>query len=46
VMSAAKSAFISSHSVALGTAGTLLLLLAVGVWFSLGGLDKTASRAD
>lgn len=46
VMSAAKNAFISSHSVALGTAGTLLLLLAVGIWFSLAGVDKKISTVD
>lgn len=46
VMSAAKTAFISSHSVALGTAGTLLLLLAVGIWFSLKGVEKQVSMAD
>jgi DHA2 family multidrug resistance protein-like MFS transporter len=46
VMSAAKTAFISSHSVALGTAGTLLMLLAVGVWFSLKGVEQSTSTAD
>ncbi|WP_437888561.1 SmvA family efflux MFS transporter [Phytobacter sp. V91] len=46
VISAAKSAFITSHSVALATAGALLLLLAFGVWFSLAGLDKTVSRVE
>lgn len=35
VIEAAKSAFIMSHSVALGSAGGMLLLLAVGIWFSL-----------
>ncbi len=35
VIEAAKSAFITSHSVALGSAGGMLLLLAVGIWFSL-----------
>jgi DHA2 family multidrug resistance protein-like MFS transporter len=35
VIDAAKSAFITSHSVALGSAGGMLLLLAVGIWFSL-----------
>ncbi len=46
VMAAAKTAFISSHSVALGTAGTLLMLLAVGIWFSLKGVDKAVNMAD
>lgn len=35
VMKAAKTAFITSHSVALGSAGGMLLILAVGIWFSL-----------
>jgi DHA2 family multidrug resistance protein-like MFS transporter len=35
VIDAAKTAFITSHSVALGSAGGMLLLLAVGIWFSL-----------
>ncbi|MEX7609069.1 MFS transporter, partial [Enterobacter asburiae] len=35
VIEAAKSAFITSHRVALGSAGGMLLLLAVGIWFSL-----------
>ena len=35
VMTAAKTAFITSHSVALGSAGGMLLILAVGIWFSL-----------
>lgn len=34
VIEAAKTAFITSHSVALGSAGGMLLLLAVGIWFS------------
>ncbi|MDP9566957.1 SmvA family efflux MFS transporter [Kosakonia radicincitans] len=35
IISAAKTAFTGSHSVALSTAGALLMLLAVGIWFSL-----------
>lgn len=35
VIEAAKTAFITSHSVALGSAGAMLLVLAVGIWFSL-----------
>ncbi len=35
LVTAAKNAFIISHSVALGSAGGMLLLLAVGIWFSL-----------
>ena len=40
VIEAAKSAFITSHSVALGSAGGMLLLLAVGIWFSLAKVPK------
>lgn len=43
IMSAARTAFISSHSVALSTAGIMLMLLAVGVWLSLKGVDKRLS---
>ncbi len=39
-MTAAKTAFISAHSVALGSAGVMLLLLAIGIWFSLAGVKK------
>ncbi|MGK9175373.1 SmvA family efflux MFS transporter [Yokenella regensburgei] len=46
VISAAKTAFISSHSVALGTAGALLMLVAITVWFSLAGIGKNVSTAD
>ncbi|MBS1204148.1 MAG: methyl viologen resistance protein SmvA [Proteobacteria bacterium] len=35
IITAAKTAFTGSHSVALSTAGALLMLLAVGIWFSL-----------
>ena len=35
VIEAAKTAFITSHSVALGSAGGMLLVLAIGIWFSL-----------
>ncbi|MNY37079.1 Methyl viologen resistance protein SmvA [compost metagenome] len=35
VIEAAKAAFITSHSVALGSAGGMLLILAIGIWFSL-----------
>ncbi len=41
VIEAAKSAFITSHSVALGSAGGMLLLLAVGIWFSLAKVPKS-----
>ncbi|MCK7125982.1 MFS transporter [Enterobacter kobei] len=40
VTEAAKSAFITSHSVALGSAGVMLLLLAAGMWFSLAKVPK------
>ena len=40
VTEAAKSAFITSHSVALGSAGGMLLLLAAGMWFSLAKVPK------
>ncbi|MVT02566.1 MFS transporter [Enterobacter sp. 10-1] len=35
LVEAAKTAFISAHSIVLATAGVLLLLLAVGIWRSL-----------
>ena len=35
VIESAKAAFITSHSVALGSAGGMLLILAIGIWFSL-----------
>ncbi|WP_312686414.1 SmvA family efflux MFS transporter [Kosakonia sp.] len=35
IIAAAKTAFIGSHSVALSTAGMILLILATGIWFSL-----------
>ncbi|MFY9994011.1 MAG: MFS transporter [Leclercia sp.] len=34
-LEAAKTAFTTAHSVALGSAGGMLLILAVGIWFSL-----------
>lgn len=42
VIHAAKTAFISSHSVALGSAGGMLLLLAIGIWFSLAKVPRSA----
>lgn len=42
VIQAAKTAFISSHSVALGSAGGMLLLLAIGIWFSLAKVPRSA----
>lgn len=42
VIEAAKQAFIGSHSVALGSAGSLLILLAVAVWFSLAKVKRTS----
>jgi DHA2 family multidrug resistance protein-like MFS transporter len=42
LVSAAKTAFITSHSVALFSAGMMLLVLAAGIWF---GLSK-ATRAE
>lgn len=42
VIQAAKTAFISSHSVALGSAGGMLLLLAIGIWFSLAKVQRSA----
>ncbi len=41
VIEAAKTAFITSHSVALGSAGAMLTVLAIGIWFSLA---KVAQR--
>lgn len=35
LVEAAKTAFISAHSIVLATAGVLLLLLAMGIWRSL-----------
>ncbi|MXH04979.1 MFS transporter, partial [Escherichia coli] len=40
VIEAAKTAFITSHSVALGSAGAMLLMLATGIWFSLAKVPK------
>lgn len=40
VIEAAKAAFITSHSVALGSAGAMLMLLAVGMWFSLAKVPR------
>ncbi|MNE41882.1 Methyl viologen resistance protein SmvA [compost metagenome] len=40
VIEAAKAAFITSHSVALGSAGVMLLILATGIWFSLAKVKK------
>lgn len=40
IIAAAKTAFIGSHSVALSTASALLIMLAVGIWFSLAGVEK------
>ncbi|MBM3070417.1 MFS transporter [Enterobacter sp. RHBSTW-00994] len=36
---AARAAFTTSHSVALGSAGAMLLILATGIWFSLAQTD-------
>jgi DHA2 family multidrug resistance protein-like MFS transporter len=41
VIEAARSAFITSHSVALSSAGIMLLLLAVGMWFSLAKVNQS-----
>jgi len=40
VIDAARAAFITSHSVALGSAGGMLLILAVAMWFSLAKAGK------
>ncbi|HFP9221125.1 TPA: MFS transporter [Raoultella planticola] len=40
LIAAAKTAFISSHSIVLATAGVLLLLLAAGIWRSLAQAPK------
>lgn len=40
IIAAAKTAFTGSHSVALSTAGALLMLLAVGIWFSLARVEN------
>ncbi|MFU2165225.1 MFS transporter [Lelliottia nimipressuralis] len=37
---AAKAAFITSHSVALGSAGAMLMILACGIWFSLARVEQ------
>jgi len=42
VIDAAKTAFISSHSVVLFSAGGMLLALAVGIWFGLAKVRQTA----
>ncbi|MFX4315756.1 MFS transporter, partial [Enterobacter sp. 63] len=42
VIEAAKTAFITSHSVALGSAGGMLLLLAIGIWFSLAKVNPNS----
>ncbi|KNC90450.1 MFS transporter [Trabulsiella odontotermitis] len=42
LIAAAKTAFITSHSVALFSAGTMLLVLAVGIWFGLSKATRTA----
>jgi len=42
VVHAAKSAFITSHSVALFSAGGMMLILAVGIWFGLAKTRQTA----
>lgn len=42
LVTAAKAAFITSHSVALFSAGGMLLLLAVGIWFGLSKVKATA----
>lgn len=41
VIEAARSAFITSHSVALSSAGIMLLLLSVGMWFSLAKVNQS-----
>jgi DHA2 family multidrug resistance protein-like MFS transporter len=41
VIEAAKTAFITSHSVALGSAGGMLLL-AIGIWFSLAKVNPNS----
>ncbi|WP_449556018.1 SmvA family efflux MFS transporter [Huaxiibacter chinensis] len=41
VIEAARSAFIMSHSVALSSAGIMLLLLSVGMWFSLAKVNQS-----
>lgn len=40
IVTAARTAFITSHSIALSSAGIMLLLLAVGMWFSLAKAGK------
>ncbi|KFC10556.1 methyl viologen resistance protein [Trabulsiella guamensis ATCC 49490] len=42
LVSAAKTAFITSHSVALFSAGTMLMVLAVGIWFGLAKASRMA----
>lgn len=40
IIAAAKTAFTGSHSIALSTAGALLMMLAVGIWFSLARVEN------
>ena len=40
LLSAAKEAFTWSHSVALSSAGSMLIVLAVGMWFSLAKVQR------
>ena len=40
LIAAAREAFITSHSVALYSAGGMLLLLAAGIWFGLANAEK------
>lgn len=40
IIAAAKTAFTHSHSVALSTASMLLVVLAIGMWFSLARVEK------
>lgn len=40
IIDAAKQAFTWSHSVALSSAGSMLILLAVGMWFSLANVNR------
>ena len=42
LVDAAQTAFISAHSVALATAGVLLLLLAAGIWRGLANAPEAA----
>lgn len=46
VIAAARTAFTASHSIALGSAGVMLLILATGIWFSLANVLTPKSETE